>query len=73
MLRAIAYLFSAPDTRPSEVDPTNLLKEVRQEPHITPVEVETGGSRTSQVVMGDQDYVMMKTTNRLHNLSQRNY
>ena len=42
-----------PDTRLSGVDPTNHPKEVGT--HITPEEVDTGGSRTSQLVMGDPD------------------
>ena len=58
MFRAIANFVTptqqrAPDTRLSGVDPTNHPKEVGT--HITPEEVDTGGSRTSQLVMGDPD------------------
>ena len=53
MLRVLANLVTpqrAPDTRLSGVDPTNHPKEVGT--HITQEEVDTGGSRISQWVMG---------------------
>mmetsp|Transcript_28495 Transcript_28495/g.38910 ORF Transcript_28495/g.38910 Transcript_28495/m.38910 type:complete len:265 (-) Transcript_28495:329-1123(-) len=56
MLRAIANYITptrALDTRPSEVDSTNHLQKVGT--HITPEEIETGGSLASQVVMGSPD------------------
>ena len=51
MFRAIANYITptrAPDTRPSEGDLTNQLKEV--ETHITPVEEEIGQRQPAQVV-----------------------
>ena len=56
MLRAISNFITPtrpPDTRPPEVDLTNHPKEVGT--HITPVEEETGGSRTAQLAMGSPD------------------
>ena len=58
MFRAIANFLTptqqrAPDTRLSGVDSTNHPK--GEGTHITPEEVDTGGSRTSQLVMGDPE------------------
>jgi len=58
MFRAIANYITptrAPDTRPSEGDLTNQLKEVGT--HITPVEEETGQRQPAQVtVITDSDW-----------------